>query len=121
MTSFALAVASDALREDRGSNDLFEIRANHAISNPGFGSYGLSYERFRFGQDLGLLEYRRAFQGTSGNALAEGEFVAEQPAQLVLGGNDHHPGAGVLEGLEYGRVRNRPGSFIITSRSCSRS
>lgn len=55
--------AESDFRDRLGSNDLFSFRAQSAISSPQLFQNTLTYEQLRFGQNLGLVEYRRAGSG----------------------------------------------------------
>jgi hypothetical protein len=75
--AFRQDLAEVALGESLGSDDLYQFRANAAISDPRYSDYGMTYERFRFGQDLALLEYRRVGESSSARALQEGLFLQQ--------------------------------------------
>jgi len=72
--------AADSFRGQAGSDDLYGFRSDAALSNVNFINFGNTYERFRFGQNLGILEYRRASAGTTMRSVKEG---VRRPAQLV--------------------------------------
>jgi len=55
-----------------GSDTLYSFRADSAWSDVNFLNYGNTYQRFRFGQDMGLIEYRRDSYGASPQTLGEG-------------------------------------------------
>ncbi len=58
-------------RDDLGSNDLYSFRRDSAWSDVNYVNLGNTYQRFRYGQDLGLLEYRRSGSGSTAQTLSE--------------------------------------------------
>jgi hypothetical protein len=54
--------ADTDFRGDLGSDELFRFRADAALSSPRFAGLGRVADPFRFGQDIAMLEYRRAPQ-----------------------------------------------------------
>ena len=68
-------------RGSLGSNDLFNFRAGSVSSSPYF-QLGTTYERLRFGQDIGIVEYRRAGSG------APESVNAQNPIGIGGGEND---------------------------------
>ncbi len=73
--------APDTFRGEVGSDDLFRFRADSAWSNVNFVNFGNTYQRLRFGQDLGVISYERFGMGTSAGAI-NGRSVYE-PVQLM--------------------------------------
>jgi hypothetical protein len=63
-----------------GSDALFGFRADSAWSDISFINRGDTYQRLRFGENLGLVEYRREFTGATGSRLADGL----QPSQELI-------------------------------------
>jgi hypothetical protein len=51
--------AESAFRQLTGSDDLYSFRRDSAPSNVTYLNFGSTFQRFRFGQDAGLLEYHR--------------------------------------------------------------
>lgn len=62
--------APDTFRGEVGSDDLFRFRADSAWSNVNFVNFGNTYQRLRFGQDLGVISYERFGMGTSAGAIS---------------------------------------------------
>lgn len=65
--------------EGLGTNDLYVERANAALSDPSLLEAGRTFERFRFGQYLGAVPYRRSGYAASLSTIQEQQYV---PAQL---------------------------------------
>lgn len=58
-----------------GSNDLYDFRAGSALSSVSVVSSGRTFDRLRFGQHMGLIEYRReGFTANLGSVLSEDIF-----------------------------------------------
>ena len=55
--------APEDFRAPLGSNDTFNFRSGSAYSDPALFRLGTTFEQLRYGQDLGLLEYRRTGSG----------------------------------------------------------
>jgi hypothetical protein len=55
-----------------GSDATFRFRADSAWSDIGFINRGDTYQRLRFGENLGIVEYRREFTGTTGRSIERG-------------------------------------------------
>ena len=64
-----------------GSDALYSFRADSAWSDVNFLNYGNTYQRLRFGQDMGLIEYRRDSYGSSSQTLGEG--VQYKPGAMI--------------------------------------
>ena len=67
-----------------GSDDLFRFRADSALSAVPFVNLGTTYERLRFGQDLGLIEYRRAARGATVGGLSDPRYELAEMIDLRL-------------------------------------
>lgn len=63
-----------------GSNDLFQYRAGSAMSSAPLFQMGTTYERLRFGQDIGIVEYRRAGSGAPASIMAQNPIALTDPA-----------------------------------------
>lgn len=57
-----------------GTNDLFEFRADSALSNPAYTRLGTTFESLRFGQDLAMIDIQRSGTGASPNRLRQTDF-----------------------------------------------
>ena len=64
-------------RGDTGSDDLFEFRADSALSNPQFINYGGTYQQLRFGQELGLIV---GFEQASTGVVVQDVLTGRLPA-----------------------------------------
>ncbi len=73
--------AESDFRGFQGSDDIYAWRRDSAWSDVNFINFGNSYQKLRFGQDIGLLEYRRTATGSTGWNVAE--TVYERPGQLI--------------------------------------
>jgi hypothetical protein len=58
-----------------GSNDLFRFRADSAISSPQLFQLGYTYEQLRYGQAVGMVEYRRAGSADPASVMANDPIV----------------------------------------------
>jgi hypothetical protein len=67
--------AEDDFRGRLGSNDQFTFRANSAFSDPQLFRSGSTMQQLRFGQNLGIIEYRR-----SGSAIETPSNVSSSTA-----------------------------------------
>jgi hypothetical protein len=63
--------ADDDFRGALGSDDFYSFRRDSAWTDVTFLNYGNTYQQLRFGQNMGLLEYRRDFYGSSGRTIGE--------------------------------------------------
>ena len=63
--------AANDFRDDLGSNDFFLFRAGSAYSAPALIATGRTFEQLRYGQQLGLLEYRREGSGATLGTIRE--------------------------------------------------
>ncbi|MDY7107692.1 MAG: hypothetical protein SYC29_03555 [Planctomycetota bacterium] len=63
--------AANDFRGALGSDDFYRFRRDSAWTDVTFLNYGNTYQQLRFGQNMGLLEYRRDFYGSSGQTLGE--------------------------------------------------
>jgi len=68
-------------RDELGSDDLFDFRRDSAWSDVTFLNFGNTYQQLRFGQDIGMLEYRRSGYGSHAGDLAD--RVYRQPVQRI--------------------------------------
>ncbi len=64
-------VAEDDFRGAVGSDDLFAFRSGSAFSSLPFVARGRTYQRLRYGRELGLIEYRRTAAGATARTLGE--------------------------------------------------
>ena len=64
-------LSADAFRGALPSDEQYDYRAGSAWSSMNFANYGETYQRLRFGQDAGLLEYRRTGQGATIRSIEE--------------------------------------------------
>lgn len=77
--------AADAFRDEAGSDDLFQFRADSAWSGVNFVNYNTTYQRFRFGQDANIIQYARVGQGnTSGTFEPDYSTRAINDARMRL-------------------------------------
>jgi hypothetical protein len=67
-------LAADAFRGALPSDEQYDFRAGSAWSSVNFANYGETYQRLRFGQDAGLLEYRRTGQGATIRSIEQQLF-----------------------------------------------
>lgn len=74
--------ADNDFRGAIGSDDLFDIRALSAPSSIEFINFGRTYTNFRFGQELGLLEFRRAGYGSSAGRLDEKAYMINAAIEI---------------------------------------
>jgi hypothetical protein len=72
--------AADDFRGSLGSDDLYDFRAGSGWSAVNLITFGTTYDRLRFGQDLAVVEFRRAGQGTTPAGFAQGLYT---PRDLV--------------------------------------
>jgi hypothetical protein len=70
--------AENDFRGALGSNDLFRERADSAFSSPTLLNSPRTMERMRFGEYMGVIEYRRSGQGSSLQRIGEQRFAAGQ-------------------------------------------
>ncbi len=59
-----------AFRGATGTDDLYAFRRDSAWSDVNLVDYGYTYQRFRYGQDFGLVEYTRVGENASARSLA---------------------------------------------------
>jgi hypothetical protein len=78
--------AANDFRGFLGSNDFYDFRRDSAWSDVTFLNYGNTYQQLRFGQSMGLLEYRSDFYGSSGRTLGEKPELPGESAYSVPGG-----------------------------------
>ncbi|MCP3905762.1 MAG: hypothetical protein GY715_19215 [Planctomycetes bacterium] len=64
-------LSADEFRGALPSDEQYQFRAGSAWSSVNFANYGETYQRLRFGQDAGLLEYRRTGQGATIRSIEE--------------------------------------------------
>lgn len=62
-------------RGDLGSDEIYPFLRESAFSSAQFLSYGNTFQQLRFGQDMGLLEYRRGFVGASPDTVGDPAFT----------------------------------------------
>lgn len=68
-------------RDTLGTDDLYAFRRDSAWSDVSYLNYGNTYQRLRFGQSMGLLEYRRDAYGASPQTVDEG--IQYRAADLI--------------------------------------
>ncbi len=73
--------AMDDFRGAIGSDDLFRFQAGSAFSSPSFVSAGETLQRLRFGQHIGVVEFRRAGRA----AVPPGVEPRQQRAGILFG------------------------------------
>ena len=73
--------AVDDFRGAIGSDDLFRFRAGSAFSSPSFVNAGKTLQRLRFGQHIGVVEFRR----TGRAAVPRGVEPRRQSVGILLG------------------------------------
>ena len=71
-------------RDALGSDDLFAFRAGAGWSNVNLVNFGDTYNRLRFGQNIGLWEFNRAGTGVSVGNVVEGD-VGITPTMRLAG------------------------------------
>ena len=71
--------AEDDFRGRLGTNDLFDFRADSAISSPSLWKMGDTYEQLRYGQSIGLTEYRRSGSADPASLIANNPVVISDP------------------------------------------
>lgn len=74
--------AASDFRDRLGSNDLFRFRADSAIASPQLFQLGTTYEQLRFGQAIGMVEYRRAGSGDPASMVARDPIALSDPIAL---------------------------------------
>lgn len=73
--------AANDFRDELGSNEFFLFRAGSAYSASALIATGRTFEQLRYGQQLGLLEYRREGSGATLGTIREPRVF---PRQLMI-------------------------------------
>ncbi|MEE8155008.1 MAG: hypothetical protein V3T53_08675, partial [Phycisphaerales bacterium] len=73
--------AANDFRDELGSDEFFLFRAGSAYSAPALIATGRTFEQLRYGQQLGLLEYRREGSGATLGTIKEQRVF---PRQLLI-------------------------------------
>ncbi|MHC4415067.1 MAG: hypothetical protein ACYS0G_07275 [Planctomycetota bacterium] len=111
-------------RGELGSDDLFAFRAESAYSNPSVITAGRTFERLRFGQHLGVIEFRRAGHAASLPGLSERRFVPGAQVddrirtdQLVLSSTTSLLRESASEAAVVGMVRDEENRPVVATAS----
>ena len=83
--------ADNDFRGALGSNDLYNFRAESALSSPDLFSLGSTYQQLRFGQGMGVVEYDRSGAGAPPMSISPSAVSTETRSSLAprrIGAND---------------------------------
>jgi len=74
--------AANDFRGELGSNDLYLFRAGSAFSASALIATGRTFERLRYGQQLGLLEYQRYGTGATLGSITEQSALPQRSSMI---------------------------------------
>lgn len=119
--------AANDFRGELGSDDLFAFRAESAYSNPSLITAGRTFERLRFGQHLGVIEFRREGHAATLGNLTEERFVPGRVAddrirtdQLVLSNTTTLLRESASEAAFIGVVQDQENRALVATASSLR-
>lgn len=118
--------AAEDFRGELGSDDLFSFQAGAAWSNPALFAAGQTLDMLRFGQQLNVVEYRRAGTGATVETLGMRESNARLDAdrlvldKLSLMASDNLIYKGAIEPQFVGMFQSQDGQPLVASVSSLR-
>jgi len=83
--------ADNDFRGTLGSNDLYNFRAESALSSPDLFTLGSTFQQLRFGQGMGVMEYDRSGAGAPPMSISPSAVSTEARSSLAprrIGAND---------------------------------